>query len=89
MKETPLTLSIEKAINTKLKAVDALIKELVEPLTKVGSPEELIKKPYESWTPEDLMLLSKIYGTVEPNPLSNLIFRKTYEKVKSIEQEEI
>lgn len=88
MNKTLLTQAIDKAVAVKLQAVDRVIKELVEPLEKVGSPEDLIKKPYEQWTPEDLSMLTKIYGTKEPNLLSNLIFRKVYKKVKQMEAEE-
>ena len=65
-----------------------LIEELIEPLEKLGNPEDLIKKPYENWTKEDLMLMSKIYGTGDDTPLSNLIFKRTLERVKQLEEEE-
>ncbi len=70
-----------------MKAVDRLIKEVIEPISDVGNPEQVIGKPYESWTPTDLIFLSKIYGTKEPNPLSNLIFRKKYAEVKELEED--
>ena len=88
MKQTPLTLAINRAIQIKLKAVDRLMKELVEPLEDVGNPEKLIGKKYEDWTAEDLNLLSKIYGTKEPNLLSNLLERKLIDEVIQLEQEE-
>ncbi len=87
MKDTPLTTAIEKAVSVKMKAVDRLVEELVEPLADIGNPEKLIGKPYENWTPSDLQLMIKIYGTQEPNPLSDMIFRKTYDKVKTLEEE--
>ena len=89
MKPTLLTQAIDKAIGIKLQAIDRLVGEMIEPLENVGSPEKLIGKRFEQWTPEDLALLTKIYGTKEPNLLSNLIFRKTYERVKAMEQEEL
>lgn len=88
MKQTELTEAIDKVIELKLKAADRLIEELIEPLADLGSPEDLIGKPFESWTPEELAMLVKIYGREEPNLLSNLIFRKTYDRVKALEQEE-
>ena len=88
MKQTPLTMAIDRAIQIKLKAVDRLIKEMVEPLADVGNPEKLIGKKYEEWTPEDLNLLSKIYGTNEPNLLSNLLERKLIDEVMQLEKEE-
>lgn len=89
MKKVPLDLSIDRAIEVKLKAVDQLVKELVEPLEDVGNPEQLLGKPYESWSPQELAMMISIYGKEEPNPLSNLIFRKKYEEVKQLEQEEL
>ena len=87
MKQTELTEAIDRAVAVKMKAIDKIIEELVEPLADVGNPEKLIKKPYESWTPEDLTLLSQVYGEQEPNPLSELIFRKSYDNVKKMEAE--
>ena len=88
MKETDLTLGIEKMVAVKIKAVDRFIKEYIEPIADVGNPEKLIKKPYEQWTQQDLQMLGKIYGETEPNALSNLIFRKKYDEVRKLEEEE-
>ena len=89
MNQTLLTKAIDRAVKIKFDAVDKLVKEFIEPLGKVGNPEELINKPYENWTPEDFMLLSKIYGQEDNSPLANLIFKKEYEKVKELESEEL
>ena len=89
IKQTTLTKAIDEAIALKLKAIDMLIDKLVLPLADVGSPEALIGKSYEQWTPEDLMFLSKIYGSGGNTPLSNLIFKKEYEKVRDLEQDEV
>ena len=88
MNKTDLEKSMDRAIEVKLKAVDLLVEELIEPLEKIGSPEALIGKPYEQWTAQDLMMLVQIYGQTEPNPLSDLIFKKSYENVKQLEKEE-
>ena len=85
MKETPLIKAINKAVEVKMEAVDRLLKDLVEPLGDVGNPEKLIGKPYEQWTQGDFDNLGRIYGQ-EPNPLSDLIFKKTYERVKQMEE---
>ena len=87
MKETQLTQAIEEVIRIKLKAVDLFVEKYIEPLTDVGNPEKLIGKPYEQWTPDDLQRLVLIYGEGEPNILSDFIFKKEYEKVKSLEEE--
>jgi len=67
---------------------DEYIEEISGQLEDVGNPEKLIDKPYEQWTPQDFQLLSQVYGTKEPNPLSDLIFKKEYEKVIELEKEE-
>ena len=88
MKKTPLTQAAEKVVALKMQAVDKIIDELVEPLEAVGSPEALIKKKYEDWSPEDLQLLNRIYGQGENTPLTRTIFNRTYEQVKAMEAEE-
>jgi len=89
MKQTSLTKAIDKAVELKLKAVDKLLEELVEPLADVGNPEQLIGKPYEDWSQQDLAMLTSIYGQKEPSLLSNLIFRKKYAEVKELEEAEL
>jgi len=82
-----LVKAADELVELKMKAVDILIDELVEPIADVGNPEKLIKKPFEQWTPEDLALMVKIYGQKEPSILSDLIFRRKYEQVKQLEEE--
>ena len=89
MKQTDLTIAIDEVVQLKMMAIDKLIEEVVEPISDIGSPEDLIKKPYEQWTPQDLQMMSTIYGTVEPNPLSNLIFRKKYDEILELEEAEL
>ena len=88
MKKVPLIQATERVVALKMQAIDRIIDELIEPISMVGNPEKLIKKPYEQWTPEDLQLLTRIYGQGENTPLSNLAFRKIYEQVKALEAEE-
>lgn len=88
MKQTDLTRAIDEVVALKIRAVDQVIEELVEPLLDLGSPEKIIGKPYESWSEQDFMLLSQVYGE-EPNALSNLIFRKKYAEVKELEAGEL
>lgn len=86
MKETDFTKMVNEVIELKLKAVDAYIEEIVEPLAEVGNPEKLMGKKYEEFTPQDLQMLAQVYGQNEPNPLSDLIFKKSYEEVKKLEE---
>lgn len=88
MKQTHLTEAIQRVIALKMKAVDIVIDSLIEPIADVGNPEKLINKKYEQWTPQDIQMLVGVYGTQEPNPLSEVIFRHSYERLKALEAEE-
>lgn len=88
MKNTPLTKAVDHIVALKMKAIDIIVEGLIEPLEKVGAPEQLIGKPYNQWSPEDLQLLTKIYGQGEKTPLTNTIFNREYERVKQLEAEE-
>lgn len=88
MDKTDLEKAMDKAIKVKLEAVDKLIEELIEPLEKLGSPEALIGKSYEMWDGQDFQLLASIYGQGDNTPLSNLVFKKEYEKVLQLEENE-
>lgn len=89
MKSTILTQAVEDAVNQKLDAAEIVLKELIEPISDVGNPEKLINKNYDAWTSEDLQMLTQIYGSGEKTPLSNLIFRRIFERVKEMEKEEL
>jgi hypothetical protein len=87
LKDTTLTKAAEELVAFEMKAIDRLIEELVEPLRLVGNPEDVMGLPIEQWTPDDYRKAITIYGTKEPNPLSNLIFKKKLEQVKGLEAE--
>ena len=89
MKGTPLIQAVEKVVALKMRAIDIIVDQLVEPLEDVGNPEKLIKKPYAQWSPEDLSLLTRIYGTGEDTPLTRTIFNRKFDEVKALEAEEI
>ena len=89
MKDIDFTKMVEKVVALKLETIDKLVEEIVEPLADVGNPEKLIGKPYEQWSAQDLQQLTQIYGSSDNSPLSNLVFRKEFEKVKQMEAEEI
>ena len=88
MKHTQFTQAIDEVIDLKMRAIDIVLKELVEPLADVGNPEKLIGKKFSSWNESDLALLTKIYGAGEKSPLTDLIFRRKYEEVLALEAEE-
>ena len=87
MRETTLTRITEEVIDLKLKAADEFIADVIEPLEKIGSPEALIGKKYDSWSALDFQLLGQVYGGSPDSPLAKLIFAKEYEKVKKLESE--
>lgn len=82
-----LTRAMDRVIALKMKAVDVVVQNVIEPLLEFGNPEKLLGKPYDLWTQQDLARLSQIYGVKEPNALSNLIFRREYQKVRELEEE--
>ncbi len=87
MKKDRLTKAIDLTIEKKLKAVDRFIEETIEPIENVGSPESLIGKKYEEWTPIDLQLLSQVYGEGDDTPLAKLIASKSIERVTDLENQ--
>ncbi len=64
--------------------VDEVIKELVEPIERVGNPEKLIGKPYEMWTPEDIQMLFSVYGSGPNTPMARLILEKEWAQVEQL-----
>lgn len=89
MKKSSFSEAADKVVALKMRAIDILIERMIEPIEDIGNPEQLIGKKYETWEQEDFQRLSMIYGTKEPNPLSNLIFREKYAEVIRLERDEI
>lgn len=79
---------IDETVALLLDVADEYLSEITAQLENVGSPEAVMGKPYEQFTPQDFKILTQIYGEGEPNPLSNLIFRKKYKEVLELEAEE-
>jgi len=90
MKETAFTQAVKEVMEVKLKAIDEYIENIIEPIANIGNPEKLVGAPYKEWKDNQFILqkLSEIYGKQEPNPLSELIYRKTIEEVRELEGEE-
>jgi hypothetical protein len=80
--------AVDDTIKLKMETADKYVKETIEKIGDIGSPEKLIKKPYEDWTPEDLQRLAGVYGPGDDTPLARLIFNREYEKVKQLEAAE-
>lgn len=87
-KNEELLRDIDSTLVLMLDVADDYISEVTEQLRVVENPEKLIGKDYATWDANDLAMLSQVYGQVEPNPLSNLIFNREYERVKELEAEE-
>ena len=89
MKREQYLKTIDEVISDMTSVADEVLDELKYQFEEIKNPEKLLGRPYETWTRQDLMMLSQVYGTEEPNPLSELIFRKKYEQVKALEAEEL
>ena len=87
MNKSNFATSVDDIIKMKMEVVDEYINDIVDEIGDIGSPEKLIGKKYETWTPEDLQRLAGVYGQGDDTPLAKLIFNKEYEKVKALETE--
>jgi len=83
MKETPFTEAMKELIEFDIAIMDEFISEEIELLEDIGNPEKLIGKKYEDWTPQDLQMLTQVYG--DDSALTNLIFKREYETVRELE----
>ena len=79
--------SVDDIIKMKMDVVDEYIKDIIDEIGDIGSPEKLIGKKYETWTPEDIQRLAGVYGEGDDTPLAKLIFQKSYAEVIALEQE--
>jgi len=89
MKKDELVATIDQTLGLLLEIADDYIDEIAEELTVVASPEKLIGKPYESWSPNDFNLLSQVYGDGNDTPLSKTIFNNEYKRVLELEEGEL
>ena len=80
---------IDSTLASMVLATEDYLAEIVEQFEDVGNPEKLLEKPYDQWTMDDFNMLTYIYGDKEPNALTNLIFKREYNKVKELESEEV
>ena len=87
MKSTPLTQAAQEVVDLKMEIVDELVKDFIDEIGDIGSPEKLLGKIYADWTPQDLELLANVYGNGDNTPLAKLIFAKEYKKVLDLEQQ--
>ena len=88
MKETPETQAIEELISEAMPIVDQFIEEVVDELANVGSPEKVLDKKYEDWTPEDFQKAQFIFGEKLVDPVHGIIPRKEVDSLLRDEAEE-
>lgn len=62
MKDTIETEALEEILKEDLAIMDEFVEEIIEKFGEVGTPEKLLKKKYEEWTPEDFQQVLAIYG---------------------------
>lgn len=84
MKENWWTKLTDRVIEEELDSVDAYIEEFIDPIADIGSPAQVLGKPYDEWTTEDLAALSRIY---DPNALNKYIASKEISKLYELEKE--
>ena len=80
----------KEVVEEMMAAFIEAIEEYIEPISDIGSPEKLVGAPYSEWKDNQFLLhqLTKVYGVEEPNPLSELIFRKEIEGIRQLEGEQ-
>lgn len=88
--ESDFVVACKEVIETMMKAFIEVMEEYIEPISDIGNPEKLIGKPYSEWKDNPFIIkqLSQIYGTQEPNPLSELIYKNEIKAVRQLEGEE-
>jgi hypothetical protein len=75
-------LKIMDEVATELaEIVDEVVDEVIDDLEVVMNPENLIGKPYETWTPTDMQWLTAIYGQDNDSVLSKFIAKKEVAKM--------
>ncbi len=62
IKETALTLAMQRYAEVVAKAIDRYRERYIEPLLDVGTPERVLGKPYQEWTEQDMQLLAQVFG---------------------------
>ena len=86
--------AIDEVVAEGLEAIDAIIAEEVDPIADIGSPEKVLGKKVEDWTPFDIELLGMVYGPGEDTPLAKVLmkrdhveFENKFEELKELEKE--
>ena len=65
----------QKIVKELWKEANEFIKEECDKIADVGNPEDLVHKPYERWTNQDMQNLQGIY-VYDKKPLEEFIAKK-------------
>lgn len=87
MNKSEFSTLVDEVLKLKLDVAGEFIEEVIEEIADIGSPEKLIGKKYEDWTPQDLQRLGGVYGHGNDTPLAKLIFSKSYQELQDLESE--
>ena len=80
---------VDSVIAEDLPVITKIVDEIVEDITDFGSPEKLIGKPYEEWTPQDLIILGQVYGPENESPLGRLIAKHKIAELRAGEKAQL
>lgn len=75
---------IDEIIAEEMAIADEVVAELADLLPRIASPEKLIGKPKEQWTPADIQRMLQIYGAKEQGRLTRPIFEAEYAEYKQL-----
>jgi hypothetical protein len=86
MKPTVFDRNKERVTDLYQRVMKRYENEVIDQLTKFGDPEKLLGKPYELWTPQDLVLLGQIYGTEPDSILEKFLAKKAKNRMYELEK---
>ena len=62
IKQTPVTMAMERFVEIRAQALEIFAERYITPLMDIGSPEQILGKPYLQMTEPDFQLAAQIYG---------------------------
>jgi hypothetical protein len=87
MDKNVLDRAIEKVVDLNIRAIEIYERDFIQPIIdEIKNPEKVIGKKYETWTPQDLQLLSTVYQTM-PHILNDFIAKREYDNLIALQTE--
>lgn len=87
MIDTKFDISVERVMDTYIKAIDKYFEEEVDPMIEqISNPEKVIGKKFPLWTQNDLMMAFQIYQGM-PEILNDFLFEQAYNEVETMKQD--